>query len=334
VADRRLIERLANGVFDPPVAYDDLADHHLDFEALADARPEAEIRERAERESGCCAVVGRTGSGKSSLIAAVAASLSPTRFPVRVQGINDASALTREGFALLIARETLRAVEALPTGRPRGKRLRHARERLASTKAQARGGHGVALSLPLPGEFTAELRTTAQEVVEERDATSIAQAIEQLVRVTERFDRRLLLVVEDTDVFMPPEPINHEESERPTRFVNHVVTYLARDFPSSSLVAVNDRYRDLVPAGTVAVVQVPVLRVDAIGRLLEHYAKRSGLYVKAEQIAHPQALSYAAGRYANNGDVRRTLALFHKAARKMAGEGRGEPITDDVLHGL
>lgn len=312
MADDNLIERLADGVFDPPVAYSDLADYHLDFEALAGSHPEAEARERAERQRGCCAVVGGSGSGKSSLIASVAASLSPTRFPVRIQGVSDASALTREGFTLHIGRETLRAVEALPTGRPREKMLRRARDRLASTKTQGRGGHGLSVALPLPGEFAAELRSTALEVVEDRSVASIAQAIEHLVRVTEQFERRLLLVVEDTDVFMPPDPVDEGERERPRRFVDQVVTYLARDFPSSSLVAINERYRDLIPAGTVTIVEVPALELDAIARLLEHYARRDGLPVRAERIADPEALSYAAGRYAENGDVRRTLELFHR----------------------
>lgn len=153
-------------------------------------------------------------------------------------------------------------------------------------------------------------------------------------RVTEKFDRRLLLIVEDTDVFKPPEPLNETERERPRKFIEQVVTYLARDFPSSSLVAINERYRSLIPVGTVTSVEVPALSLEAIGRLLEHYAKQNGIYVKAEQIAHAEALSYAAGRYADSGDIRRTLELFHKAARKMVGEGRGEPITAEVLHGL
>ncbi len=102
----RLIERLAGGVFDPPVAYDDLADCHLDFQVLAQGHPEGEIRERAERDQGCCAVVGCGGAGKSSLIAAVASSLSPTRFPVRIQGVSAPNTSHR----------TLRQADALGSG--------------------------------------------------------------------------------------------------------------------------------------------------------------------------------------------------------------------------
>ncbi len=61
---------------------------------------------------------------------------------------------------------------------------------------------------------------------------------------------------------------------------------------------------------------------------------KAGLQVTAQQVAEPEALAYAAGRYAETHDIRRTLELLHKAARKMAGEGRGDRITVEVLHGL
>ena len=306
MADVALIERLAGGVFDPPVAFKDLATYHLDFAMLADTSPEADLRERAERQSGCCAVVGAGGSGKSSLIAAVAASLSATRFAVRVQGVSDAAALTREGFALHIARETLRALDAPPPG----------------------GGPASAR------EFKAQVSATAREVIEERETLSVAQAIERLIDVSADLGRRILLVVEDTDVFMPPDPLDRTEDERPRRFIDHVISYLARDFPASSMVAINTRYRDLIPPSTVATVTVPSLRPEAIGSLIEHYARHSGLHVTAAEVAQPEALAYAAGRYAETLDIRRTLELLHKASRKMAGEGRGERITVEVLHGL
>jgi hypothetical protein len=317
------MERLADGVFDPPVAYADLADYHLDFDTLADVAPEADLRERAERKAGCCAVVGHGAAG-----------LSTTRFAVRVQGASDPTVLTREGFALHIGRETLRALEAIQIGGPRQRRLRSARDKLAASSTRKAGGVSGSVGISLPIEFKAQVASSAREVIQDRDSVSVAQAIEQLISVTDGFGRRMLLVVEDTDVFMPPDPLTDEERQRPRRFIDHVVTYLARDFPSSSLVAVNERYRQLLPAGTIAVVNVPSLRSDSIGRLIEHYARRGGLEIAAEDIADADALAYAAGRYAETHDVRRTLELLHKAVRKIAGEGRGELITAAVLHGL
>jgi len=334
VARSALIEQLADGVFDPPVAFRDLADYHLDFEELAGSLLEADLRERAEREAGCAAVVGTSGSGKSSLIAAVAASLSPTRFPVRVQGISDESALTREGFALHIARETLRALDAIQVGRPRERKIRPARDMIARTVSRTSRSGSLSLGISVPVEFKAQVGTMAREVIEERNAASINQAVDRLIDITAKFERRLLLVVEDTDVFMPPDPIDTADEARPRRFVDHVLTYLARDFPASSMVAVNTRYEGLVPRGTVPSFVIPSLRPEAIGRLIEHYALRSGLHITAADVAEPDALAYVAGRYAEMHDVRRTLELLHKAARKVAGENRGDKITVDVLHGL
>jgi len=331
VADGALIERLADGVFDPPVAFRELATYHLDFAMLADSTPEADLRERAERQSGCCAVVGSSGSGKSSLIAAVAASLYATRFPVRVQGVSDERVLTREGFGLHIAREALRAVESPQTGRPSTRVRQAGRAGSMSTAARSRGP-GAAASAS--AEFKAQVAASAREVIVERDSVSVAQAIERLVDVTADLGRRILLVVEDTDVFMPPDPLDRAADDRPRRFVDHVISYLARDFPASSMLAVNTQYRDLIPPSIVATVDVPLLRPDAIGRLIEHYASQSGLHVTAQQIATPDALAYAAGRYVETQDIRRTLELLHKASRKMAGEGRGDRITVEVLHGL
>ncbi|MGO9790346.1 MAG: hypothetical protein ACLP8S_12910 [Solirubrobacteraceae bacterium] len=330
----RLMENLADGVFDPPVAFRDLADYHLDFAKLAVAAPEAELRERAERPAGCCAVVGGGGSGKSSLIAAVAASLSPTRFPVRVQGVNDEAALTREGFQLHIAHETLRALDAVAGGRRHERSLRRARGHLSASTTRTAAGGTMSMGITLPIEFTAQVSSTARQVTAERNAASIAQGIEELVEITAGFDRRLLLVVEDTDVFMPPEPIDQHERDRPRRFLDNVIAYLAREFPASSMVAINVRYKPLIPKGVVSSVEVPLLQSGAIGLLIEHYARRSGLHLKADQIAEPAALAYVAGRYAETKDIRRTLELLHKATRKMAGENRGDRITVEVLHGL
>jgi hypothetical protein len=334
MADPRVMERLADGVFDPPVAYRDLADLHLDFGVLADDAPEGELRERAERRTGCCAVIGGSGAGKSSLIASVAASLEPLRFPVRVQGVTSDGVLTREGFALHLARETLRALEEVPIAGPGARRLRPARDRIASRTSARSGGATAGVGVPLNPEFKAQVGTTAREITEERDPVRIGQAVQELVDVTEELGRRLLLVVEDTDVFMPPDPINDAERERPRRFVDHVLAYLAREFPSSSLVAVNTRYRDLLPKGVVAQIAVPRLRAEAMRHLIEHYASRSGLHIAADDVIDPAALAYVAGRYAETNDLRRTLELLHRASRKVVGEARGSRITVAVLHGL
>ncbi len=87
------------------------------------------------------------------------------------------------------------------------------------------------------------------------------------------------------------------EQERPQRFIDHVVSS-SQELPGSSLVVVNARYSNLIPAGTVTVVEVPSLRSNAIGHLIEHYARCSGLHITAEQVADQEALAYAAGRYA------------------------------------
>ncbi|MBI5104728.1 MAG: AAA family ATPase [Solirubrobacterales bacterium] len=334
MADRVLMERLAAGVFDPPVAYRDLADFHLDFARLADEAPEAELRERAERRSGCCAVIGDSGAGKSSLIAAVAASLEPTRFPVRVQGVTTDDVLTREGFALHLGRETLRALEEMPLAGPGGRRLRPAREGLAAGRHQRSGGGSAQVAVPLTPEFRAQVATTAREVTEERDPVRVGQAVAELVAVTEDLGRRLLLVVEDTDVFMPPDPINDAERERPRRFVDQVLGYLAREFPSSALVAVNTRYAGLLPRAVVAQIHVPRIQPHGMALLIEHYAARAGLRLRAGDVIEPEALAYVAGRYAETRDLRRTLELLHRAARKVVGEDRGGRITVGVLHGL
>jgi energy-coupling factor transporter ATP-binding protein EcfA2 len=325
-----LMQRLAEGVFTPAVAYRDLADVHLDFRELSRSAPEADLREHAERERGSCAVVGASGAGKSSIIAAVAAALEPSRFPVRVRGGASEHLLTREGFSLHIARETLAALETLE--RPRA--LRRPRRRLAPSVRTSRRGARASAAAPLPVEFRAEVGTTAQEVTEQRDAVSIAAALEELVALTAGFGRRLLLIVEDTDVFMPPRLHGETELDRPRRFIDQVVGYLAREFPSASLIAVNSRYAGDLPAGLVHQVAVPRLKTDAVARLIEHYAHCNGLELEAGSIIEPDALAYVTGRYAETNDIRQTLDLLDKAARKMAGEERGDRITVDVLHGL
>jgi hypothetical protein len=225
-------------------------------------------------------------------------------------------------------------LDAIEVQRPRGALVRQARERIASSTSRKSRTGALSLGIPVPVEFKAQVGTTAREVIEERNAVSVNQSIDQLIEITARFDRRLLLVVEDTDVFMPPDPIGEADADRPRMFVDHVINYLARDFPTSSMVAVNTRYEGLLPRGTLTSFVIPSLRPEAIGRLIEHYALQNGLHITARDVAEPDALAYIAGRYAETQDVRRTLELLHKAARKVAGEDRGDKITVEVLHGL
>jgi ABC-type transport system involved in cytochrome bd biosynthesis fused ATPase/permease subunit len=67
--------------------FDLLADEHVPFARLGAADVDAALRRSIERGEGVTTVVGRIGSGKSSLIAAVANSLDEGFLPLRVSVI-------------------------------------------------------------------------------------------------------------------------------------------------------------------------------------------------------------------------------------------------------
>lgn len=315
----QLLQRLVEtDALYPPVDWQGLAAAHVTFDSLNETDEFEQVLERnALRDHDSTLVLGGSGSGKSSMIAAVAERVSPQRWIVRVQGGSDEALLTREGFARHIADEALRSLSQDEHAPPT--QAKRAKKQLADSRKVSRGGH-------LLGKGYVQVRSAAEEVTRTRQTSDLYAALDELAEVSADAGRRMLLVVEDTQVFMPPSDHPGDASEeRAERFVGQVLPFVARELRVPSLVAVPDHYEHLVDkhlGGTVKRVSVPVLAdpVEGLKRIMASQALRVGLHTDEAPILDDEALTWLAGRLSSGSDLRRVLRAIYDGAVKVTRE--------------
>lgn len=309
---RDLLEHVvARQALKPPVAYSQMADVHVDLdETVAEGGPiRGTTHPASQSGEECVVVLGPIGSGKSSLIAAVAARVEPDRFPIRVRGLGDSTALDREVFARHLAEEALDALERgerSPAIR-QGTRLRG---KIAEERRREAGGHSV-------GRGGTRLRSAIETIVKQSQPSTFLSAVEEIVDEITAAGRTPLVVLEDTDSFAPPRD-QKGATERAERFVHEVVPYLAREVRCPSLVAVHERYRPLLEGSPAEQVAVPRW-ADAsvfLSRVLERYGSRRGLSFDAAEIVEPGAFELFVAALDEHGNIRDTLRSIAAAAEK------------------
>ncbi len=266
------------------------------------------------RTSGCIAVLGEIGAGKSSLIAAGAERLEPERFVVRVRGLGRREELNREVFAHHLGEETLDALERAES-RPRRGKLKSAKENLADSLSRSTGGHGL-------GYRGSQVKSAAQELVRQQQPTQILSATEELIAVAADTGRPLLIVLEDTDSLMPPKALGAEDDERAKTFIAEVLPYLARELACPSFVAVHLRYQVLLADLPVEAVEISAFTdpVDALAEIVVRYLSAAGLHAAADDIFEREALVWLAATMAQDGNVRKTLHAVDDAVVKALNE--------------
>jgi hypothetical protein len=293
-------------------------DAHVPFDELNGTREHEAVLEReAARERGASLVIGDVGSGKSSMIAGVAAGASTGRWIVRIQGGSAEDLLGREGFAHHVAAEAMRAFDRdqhAPDADPGA-----AEKRLADSRTRETGGHTF-------GGKAAQVRSAIDVVASSRQTSDLYGALDELVDVTGEAGRRMLLVVEDTDVFMPPQDLGDPAAEERARhFIAHVLPFLARELGCPSLVAVNSRYRDLVVDhlhGTVTIVDVPNLSdpAAALAQIVARLARRKGFHTDSTAILDPDAVDRLTRALSGGKSLRDVLRAIYDGAFKTAQE--------------
>jgi MoxR-like ATPase len=301
----------------PPVDWKGLAEAHVSFDELTGTdRHEQVLQHATRRDDGATLVLGSTGSGKSSMIAAVAASASPNRWVVRVQGGSAPDLLEREGFVRHIGNEAMRSLTRDDLAPPAD--AQQAEARLADAHRMSSGGH-------LFGTKMAQVKSAVEEVTRGQNASDLYAAMDELSAVSAEAGRRMLLIVEDTDVFMPPSDLGGNDArERADRFISQVLPFLARELRCPSLIAVNGRYRGFVDVhlrGTVDIVEVPRFPqpVQALEQIMARQALRKNLHI-IEPVIDADALEWLAAALEHGASLRDVLRAINDAATRATRE--------------
>jgi hypothetical protein len=302
--------------------YDQLAPYHVPFDELCGGTAvEGELAHWLAHR-GRVALIGPSGSGKSSALAWVLAHQTPEnlavlRIPVALA--DDDTVKTTTGFA----RHLIRRVIA--TARLGNSETGNLRNRAADTIRRGSGERRRSRSFGLnawvlKGELARELTRSADEFEEQIGAGEVVEGLQRLVELFRARDTDPVLVLDDTDTWIA-RPHDQQPAQLADSFFARNVRMLASEIDCGFILAVHTTYLDLPAYREVAPrlerIRVPQLdQPEAdLARILTHRLEVAGLDIPLDQVFEPAALTVLASTYEDLPDVRRTIATAATAIR-------------------
>jgi energy-coupling factor transporter ATP-binding protein EcfA2 len=305
--------------FEPARRYAELAADHLSLQELTGQNLEDEVV-RAIAELDCCAaIIGPSGSGKSSLIAAVASLLPADRPALRIP-VATLRAAAEDNVEFL--RHLLLEIRRLLDDRlDRKDRFRlDGAARTKSTRTRAEGGVRAAFRLPpikgLGIELAGQLRSATEGVEREQTVSDLRIMFDGLLRLFASGGLSPVLVFEDTDQWLGRDDRGEATA---SAFFSGPVRMLAREMEVSAIIALHPdhgslhAYRSL--RDSLSEHRLPLLRPPrkALERILAHRAVCAGVSEPIGELLTGDAFVRLESEYDRDQNLRRTLLIAHQA---------------------
>jgi hypothetical protein len=339
-----LLELQRSHAFDASPLRHDLGVYHVPFHELAPGRSPEDLLAGAARRGERIAVVGRSGSGKSSLIEHVlgpgAEGVAPIAVPVFGEPAEVVTSLQAIGGLII---QTL-----VVTADVRDAERRAALESASGTRSLRGPRRMSALSLGA-GWMGAELRAEVKRQVPPnlelpRTAQSTLEVVDQLLTAIQASDLMPVLVFDDTDRWFRKIGGTVDHHDLAVAFFGSILPDL-RQRPAGLVVAVHSNYldeRDLTDLVRVTVedrIDVPSLTsAEALGKVIH---SRVVAHTNPDEPHGAPPLSdvldaHALGRlyelYSSefSGGLRDLIRTVHVALTE-ACNGRFETITPELI---
>jgi hypothetical protein len=345
-----LAEIVERSAFDSTPRFEDLWRYHVPFDELAGRRSYERVVAAAARRGERIAVIGASGSGKSSLMSFVSgpleADIAPIRVPVRTE--SDAVVTNPRAFAqhvlAIVARRSREANQI--TDRERTELMADIADRVITRPRQ----RVVKATFSLPA-WLVHFGSLAAEVssVSSSDAgfdRSGAEVLEQLGRVLELVQRARLfpvLVIDDSDGWLRLEGDDIDRSQVASQFFRQTPRFLA-ELPCSVLFGVHNQYRELSGYREAAdllslQVELPILDADGVHRVLAERLNLHCPHVSLGEAFEPAALDILVTHYRGRGagSLRRVVRLANTAVHLALAEDADivtEPLIESALADL
>ena len=319
-------------VFDPAPKPIDLGVYHVRFDEITGTENTEAVLARSVRVPERVAIVGRSGSGKSSVMGYVFGpmeeDIAPIRIPVSAETPD--TIVTTNGFAHHVVRTVSNyARDASLMSETDRRRMVE-----GATASEQLGGDAKSAKLALtPGwlagnaELSGELSSAASPIAAPRSGSEIIQQAIRVVDVVAAANLMPILVIDDSDSWFNV-PGAADRSHLVSGFFGPVVRMLAEELNGAVVVAVHETYLDMggfqqAEGFIETMVRIPPLpNEDALRMIL---AKRVTLHGEAplEAVISDEAVTrvYAHHTGVAAGNLRKTLLACHTALQAAFGDG-------------
>ncbi len=313
--------------------FDLLAGEHVAYSVLGAPDVDGALRRSIERAEGVITVVGRMGSGKSSLIAAVTDSLEEGFLPLRVSVIG-----VEAGNPAAFARHAITEIRDLPEAQL----TRHeahvldcatAEHRTQIAIRELRAGFEIAAGRILTGKVVGDLKKAAkEELTRAVDPSDAMRGMQRLLDVFWKLKRCPVMIVEDTDHWGGSPKVADAFFDQTSRaFATMDAAMVVATQSDYTRLDGYQRVRDKLTA-EVFLPQLPDVE-RGLAIVLQRRMNLAGVQVPVQEVLEPEGLQLLSQSYVESvadgraGDLRRTLSVMRAALDIALGEPTAQCVT-------
>jgi hypothetical protein len=328
------------------LTFEQLEAYHVPFDELAGAAGvESNLRYWSTRQ-GRVALVGESGAGKSSILAAelgafsewVPSDLVPVRVPVALAGPAEVTEVAEFGRHLV--RHVLRwaAPEVLDArDQARIEALAVDLERKTGRRRRAGFGLGTSNLLPFHGDLSADFTGAATDFEQRLRSGDVVMALRRMVAMFRARDLEPFLLFDDTDAWLQFPGKEEEARARAEGFFGNNVRMLTRELDCGFALAVHRSYLELPSyralADSLEHIDVPRFLdpSGAIGAILQKRMEVDELEVGVGDAFSIEALDELGSLYEELPDLRRIMGIAGLAVRKAHDDDEAEIVTAEAV---
>jgi energy-coupling factor transporter ATP-binding protein EcfA2 len=340
------LERLrASDALQQTLRFEYLEGYHVPFDHLtASTATEHELAHWSTRQ-GKVALIGASGSGKSSVMAAVLGHLNhkipawlvPVRIPVELAS-PEVIATTRD-FTQHLIHQVIHwaAPEALSKNeRDQLDRCTADLERRSGTKRRL----GFSLGVPayiIDAQLSGDITGSASEFERTIGAGDVVRQAQRMIELFRARQLEPFLVFDDTDGWLRLRGQEQEAAELVSAFFTRNVRMLAKELDCGFVVAVHEEYLAnpgyQQTAGLLTHIEIPRLQdpVAAITQILQRRLDYHELDVQVSDIIEAPALDYLGFDYDDVPDLRRIFATASRAVAKALEDPDAERVSKNAI---
>jgi Cdc6-like AAA superfamily ATPase len=329
--------------FEATHRYEDLELYHVPFDDLTDSAETEGRLARMAASNGRVALIGPSGSGKSSVLASVLgplvealpANVIPLRIPVAAA--DEATVTEPRAFAQHLIRTVIR--HASPEGFTEAERQELeqaiADVRRAGGREKTRRFSFGAPRLLLDTGFASEVHSGGREIEQRLDAGDVVAETARMVALFRSHDREPFFVIDDSDTWL--KIAGADLTHVANAFFNRNVRMLAKELGCGFVVVVHDHYLELPGYREVqpffsTVISIPRFTEPqaAIKRILSRRLELAEVTAGVGDVLDTGALSLLADHYGEAQNLRRVLAAIDRSVQHACSDGVA-PVTQELV---